>query len=139
MEKAGKVAIGRFVMRTKEYLVAVRPAEHVLMLETLFYADEVRDPKEVWIPTIEEPSDRELSVAHQLLEALAGEWEPARHKDEYRERLLDLIHSRVDKAVTMPETDVEAPISPVSDLMEELQASVEAARRAREEEDKRTG
>jgi DNA end-binding protein Ku len=50
MENAGKVAIGRFVMRTKEYLVAVRPGEHVLILEALFYADEVRDPKEVWMP-----------------------------------------------------------------------------------------
>ncbi|MGH2774889.1 MAG: Ku protein, partial [Actinomycetota bacterium] len=57
MEDTGKVAIGRFVMRTKEYLVAVRAAEHVLVLGTMFYADEVRDPKEAWVPSVEEPSE----------------------------------------------------------------------------------
>src|SRR5918996_499405 len=81
MEEAEKVAIGRFVMRTREYLVAVRPAEHVLMLETLYYADEVRDPKEVWVPSIEEPSERELRLAHQFVESLGGGWEPDRHRD----------------------------------------------------------
>ncbi len=139
MEEAGKVAIGRFVMRTKEYLVAVRPAEHVLMLETLFYADEVRDPKEVWIPSIEEPSERELRVAGQFLESLAGSWEPARSRDEHRERLLDLIHSKLDKAVAMAGPDAESSMAPVSDLIEALQASVDAARRAREEEGRQTG
>jgi DNA end-binding protein Ku len=139
MEEAGKVAIGRFVMRTKEYLVAVRPAEHVLMLETLFYADEVRDPKEFWISSMEEPSDRELRIARQLLEALEGEWEPDRRPDEHRQRLLELLHSKLDEAVVVPETEAEPPVAPVSDLLETLMASVEAAKRAREEEDRRTG
>jgi DNA end-binding protein Ku len=139
MEEAGKIAIGRFVLRMKEYLVAVRPTEHGLMLQTLFYADEVRDPKEVWVPSIEEPSEHELSVARQFLEALGGEWEPLRHRDEYRERLLDLIHSKVP-TVAVPETDVEeAPTVPVRDLMEALQASVEVARKARQEEGRQTG
>jgi DNA end-binding protein Ku len=139
MEEAGKVAIGRFVMRTKEYLVAVRPAEHVLMLETLFYADEVRDPKEFWISPMEEPSDRELRVARQLLEALEGEWEPDRRPDEHRQRLLELLHSKLDEAVVVPETEVETPVTPVSDLLETLMASVDAAKRAREEEGRQTG
>jgi DNA end-binding protein Ku len=139
MEEAGKVAIGRFVMRTKEYLVAVRPAEHVLMLETLFYPDEVRDAKEVWTPSVEEPSERELSVARQLLDTLAAKWEPARRRDEHRERLLDLIHSKRGDAVPIPEVDAEAPAAPAGDLMEALRASVEAAIQAREEEVRRTG
>src|ERR687891_589085 len=99
MEEAGKVAIGRFVMRTKEYLVAVRPAEHVLMLETLFYADEVRDPKEVWVPAVEEPSERELEVALQYIDTLGAAWEPARHRDEHRERLLNLLHDKAGEAI----------------------------------------
>jgi DNA end-binding protein Ku len=139
MEEAGKVAIGRFVMRTKEYLVAVRPAEHVLMLETLFYADEVRDPKEFWISSMEEPSDRELRMARQLLEALEGEWEPDRRPDEHRQRLLELLHSKLDDAVIVSETEVETPVTPVSDLLETLMASVEAAKQAREEEGRQTG
>ncbi|MGH2750067.1 MAG: Ku protein, partial [Actinomycetota bacterium] len=139
MEEAGKVAIGRFVMRTKEYLVAVRPAEHVLMLETLFYADEVRDPKEVWAASMQEPSERELQVAGQFLEALSGNWEPARHRDEHRERLLDLLHSKAGDAIVIPETDEESAVSPAIDLMEALEASVEAARRARAGEGEQAG
>jgi DNA end-binding protein Ku len=138
MEEAGKVAIGRFVMRTKEYLVAVRPAEHVLMLQTLFYADEVRDPKELWVPLFEEPSERELRMAHQLVEMLAGDWEPERRRDEHRERLLELIHSKLGDAVDVPEADTEPEMTPVTDLMDALLASVEAAKQARKER-KETG
>jgi DNA end-binding protein Ku len=134
LENAGKVAIGRFVLRTKEYLVAVRPGEHVLILEALFYPDEVREAKEVWMPSIEEPSERELGLAQQLLESLSGQWKPARHRDEHRERLLDLIQSKAGTAITTPEIDAEADASPVIDLLEALQASVEAAKRAREED-----
>jgi DNA end-binding protein Ku len=138
MEEAGKVAVGRFVMRTKEYLVAVRPAEHVLMLQTLFYADEVRDPKELWVPLIEEPSERELRMAHQLVEMLAGDWEPERRRDEHRERLLELIHSKLGEAVEVPEAETEPKLTPVTDLMDALLASVDAAKQAREER-KQTG
>ena len=140
MEETGKVAIGRFVMRTKEYLVAVRAAEHVLVLETLFYADEVRDPKEVWVPTIEDPSERELQLARKFIEALAGDWEPARHRDTHRERLLDLLHSKAGEAKVIPEAEEEeAPVTPATDLMEILQASVDAARQARDAQDRETG
>jgi DNA end-binding protein Ku len=139
MEATGKVAIGRFVMRTKEYLVAVRAAEHALVLGTMFYADEVRDPKEAWVPSIEEPSERELQLARQFIDALAGEWEPARHRDAHRERLLDLLHSKAGEAVVIPEAERETSVTPAIDLMEILQASVDAARRARDEENRDSG
>jgi DNA end-binding protein Ku len=133
MEKGGKVAIGRFVMRTKEYLVAVRPAEHLLMLETLFYPDEVRDPKEVWMPSIDEPSERELGLAQQFIESLSEQWQPGRRRDEHRERLLELLHGKASRSIRAPEADVEDPTTPTIDLMEALRASFEAAKRAREE------
>ena len=139
MESTGKVAIGRFVMRTKEYLVAVRAGEHALVLETMFYADEVRDPKEAWVPAIEEPSERELQLAHQFIDALAGEWQPERHRDAHRERLLELLHSKAGDATELPEIEKEMPATPATDLMEILQASVDAARRARDQESKETG
>jgi DNA end-binding protein Ku len=140
MEGSGKVAIGRFVMRTKEYLVAVRAGEHVLVLSTMFFADEVRDPKEAWVPSIEEPSERELHLANQFIEALAGEWEPARHRDAHRERLLDLLHSKASEATVLPEAEQEeSPVTPATDLMEILQASVDAARLARAKENRETG
>lgn len=134
MEEAGRVAIGRFVLRRKEYLVAVRPAAQVLTLETLFYADEVRDPKEAWMPSMAEPSERELRLAQQFLESLSGPWDPDRHRDEHRERLLDLIRSKAGTAITPPQVAAEAPVAPAIDLIEALRASVEAARRAREDE-----
>jgi DNA end-binding protein Ku len=139
MEATGKVAIGRFVMRTKEYLVAVRAGEHALILGTMFYADEVRDPKEAWVPSIEEPSEREVQLARQFIDALAGEWEPARHRDAHRERLLDLLHSKAGEAAVVPEVEEESPVTPATDLMEILQASVDAARRARDQENRETG
>ncbi|MGH2826584.1 MAG: Ku protein, partial [Actinomycetota bacterium] len=139
MQAGGKVAIGRFVMRTKEYLVAVRAAEHVLVLETMFYADEVRDPREAWTPSIEEPSEHELQLAGQFIDALTSEWEPARHRDAHRERLLDLLRSKAGEARVMPGAGEDQQTFPATDLMEALQASVDAVRRAREAGQSETG
>ncbi|MDQ4059135.1 MAG: hypothetical protein M3124_08445 [Actinomycetota bacterium] len=131
MQTRGKVAIGRLVMRTKEYLVAVRAAEHVLVLGTMFYADEIRDPRKVWTPSIEEPSERELDLAGQFIDALTSEWQPARHRDAHREGLLDLLRSKAGEARVIPEAEEVQHSTPATDLMEALQASVDAARRAR--------
>lgn len=140
MQESGKVAVGRFVMRTKEYLVAVRPTEHLLMLETLFYADEVRDPEQLWVPPVQEPSERELTLARQFVEGLEGPWRPERHRDGHRERLLDLIHGKSGFAVHVPEPGEEEPAgATVTDLMDALKASVEAAKQARAEEGRQTG
>ena len=135
MESAEKVAIGRFVMRTKEYLAAIRPGEHVLMLETLFYADEVRDPKELWLPVMEESPERELQMARHLIDALTDEWEPDRHRDQHRERLLDLLRSKAGEALVSTEPEEEEAPSSVIDLMKALEASVEEAKRSRAGED----
>lgn len=132
LEAAGEVAVGRFVLRTKEHLAAVRPGNELLVLETLFYADEVRDPKELWFAPAQEPPERELNIARQFVESLAGHWDPSRHRDEYRERLLELIRSKAGdaRAVAPEETEGEY-VSPAIDLMEALKASVEAAKAAR--------
>jgi DNA end-binding protein Ku len=137
MQAAGEVAVGRFVLRTKEYLAVVRPAESLLVLETLFYADEVRDPKELWIPPAHEPPEQELRVARQFIEALAGEWEATRHRDEYRQRVLDLLQSKGAEAFVEPEA-VREEAATITDLMEALEASVEAAKQARDGQ-RRTG
>ncbi|HZJ52458.1 MAG TPA: Ku protein [Actinomycetota bacterium] len=131
MQTGEVVAVGRFVMRTKEYLAVVRPAEELLMLETLFYADEVRNPKEIWRPPVEEPPERELRVAQQFIAALAGSWDPNRHRDEHRERLLDLLRAKAGDAHVVPEPEAEETAPAVIDLIEALKASVEAARQAR--------
>jgi DNA end-binding protein Ku len=131
MEAAAEVAVGRFVMRTKEYLAAVRPGPHLLMLETLFYADEVRDPKRLWAPPAEELPEREVRMARELIEALVGEWNADRHRDEHRERLLELLRSKAGKTRAVTEAEEPALPSPAIDLVEALKASVEAAKQAR--------
>jgi DNA end-binding protein Ku len=128
MQAAGMVGIGRFVLRTKPHLVAIRPLENVLGLETLFFGDEVRKPEEVArLPQIA-LADRELKMAQQLIGTLATEWVPDKHADEYREGLLELLRA---KPATERAPDVEAP-APIADLMAALKASVEAAKKRSE-------
>jgi DNA end-binding protein Ku len=131
MRAGAEIAVGRFVMRTKEYLAVVRPAEDMLILQTLFYPDEVRNPQEIWRPSVEEPKEREVRVARQFIESLAGSWDPGRHRDEYRERLLDLLQAKSGEAQVLQEPEEEEAEPPVIDLIEALKASVEAARQAR--------
>jgi DNA end-binding protein Ku len=137
MQISNRVAIGRFTLRTKEYLAAVRPTEQVLMLETLFYADEIRDVKDVWTPRIEEPQERELRLAQQLIEALEGHWDPSGYRDAYRERVLQLLDSKAEKAFVVREEQEEVPGTRLVDLMDALKQSVDAVRDARGNKGKR--
>jgi DNA end-binding protein Ku len=128
MEESGRVAVGRFVLRTREHVAAIRPSGGVLMLETLFRFDEVRDPVELGIPPAEEPSARELQMAVRLIEAIGRDWDPARYPDTYRERVLEMIRGKAGPA---PERRVAEEEPAVFDLMEALKRSVEEAMRAR--------
>jgi DNA end-binding protein Ku len=127
MQGAGMVGIGRFVLRTKPHLVAIRPLKEALALETLFFGDEVRRPDELTMGlsglTV---SDRELKTAQQLIRALATDWVPSKHADVYREELLSLLST---KPAATPAPAVEmAGETQIGDLMEALRASVEAAK-----------
>lgn len=123
-----KVAIGRVVMRSKESLVAIRPLDGVLCLETMRYADEVL-PRTGLLPddaAPAEPSEREIAMARQLIEALAGRFEPDRYHDEYREQLLGLIDRKAAGEEIVAEPTVEEP-GKVVDLMAALEASLARA------------
>jgi DNA end-binding protein Ku len=133
MEDAGKVAIARFVLRTKQYLAAIRPARGVLVLETMFFADEVRDPEHDIddVPGAEvELGERELRIAGQLIESLTSDWEPQRYHDTYRERVLELIGRKAEGQEVVVEP-AAAEGGEVVDLMAALEASVAAARQGR--------
>jgi len=94
MREAGKVGIGRVVIRSKQQLCALRPAGEVLTLTTMLWGDEVLSPDrldELESVNEAEASDRELRMAEQLIESLSAEFEPDKFHDEYRERVLDLI------------------------------------------------
>jgi DNA end-binding protein Ku len=127
MQGAGMVGIGRFVLRTKPHVVAIRPLKDALALETLFFADEVRSPAELVRGLGDVAiSDREVKTARQLITAMAAEWVPEKHADVYREELLELLRSK--PAATAAEATTTAGETPVGDLMAALRASVEAAK-----------
>lgn len=128
LERSNKVAIARFVLRTKQYLAAVRSNGRVLVLETMFFPDEVRNPESVIgdLPSDVELRDREIAMAEQLIESLTTSWDPDRYHDTYRERVLDLIESKAKGEEVVAEEE-ERPAE-VVDLMEALQASLEKAR-----------
>jgi DNA end-binding protein Ku len=129
MRDAGKVGIAKVVMRTKQYLVAVRPVDEALVMTTMNFADEVvaRDELEGLPGEKADASDRELKMAQQLIDSLATEWDPDKYHDTYRERVLDLIEKKAEgqEIVSQPESDRPAP---VIDLMAALEASLAAAK-----------
>jgi DNA end-binding protein Ku len=129
MAESNKVAVASLVLRTKEHLVTIRPAQAVLALETMYFADEIRDPlKELpGVPTDVEFSDRELSTAKLLIDSMASQWDSSLYEDQYRKRVEALIDEKRQGKVIVTERPETQPTK-VVDLMEALQASVEAAR-----------
>jgi DNA end-binding protein Ku len=132
MEATNKVGIASLVLRTKEHLVAIRPTESVLALETMYYADEIRDPaKEIGdLPGDVKFTEREMKTAQLLIDSMASKWDPANYEDEYRKRVEQLIEEKQKGTVVVAERQATKP-TPVVDLMAALQASVEAARQHR--------
>jgi DNA end-binding protein Ku len=132
MKESQKVGIARLVLRTKQYLAAIRPLGDALVLETLLYPDEVTLPDEIeGLPRDDvEIQDRELKIARQLIESLSTEFEPENYRDEYRERVLELIEQKAEgkQIVTQPAT--EEPTK-VVDLMAALEASLAQAKEAK--------
>jgi DNA end-binding protein Ku len=128
MEGTGKVGIGRFVLRTKQYLAALRPREGALVLSTLLFADEVVQTSELEVPTTKDtkPSERELNMARQLVNSLSAEWEPEKFKDDFRAKVLEMIEAKAEgNEIAIPETTEKA--APVVDLMAALEASLARA------------
>jgi DNA end-binding protein Ku len=132
MRETGKVALGRVVIRSKEYLVAVRPKGDLLAMETMLFADEVVPPERLddALPGEVEAGERELKMAKQLVESLSGPFEPEKYADSYRQAVLDLIEQKAEgKAIAVQPS--EEP-QPVPDLMSALEASIaEAKQRAK--------
>ena len=129
MTELRKVAVGRVVMRSKERLVAIRPLDGVLCLETMRYADEINSLEGV-LPEGEaaEPTQRELDMAKQLVETLTTEFDPTKYHDEYREQLLGLIEAKAAGQEIVAEPMVEDR-GKVVDLMAALEASLSRAGR----------
>jgi DNA end-binding protein Ku len=124
MGDAEKVAIARFVMRDKQYLAAIRPLDHVLVLETLYFGDEVRDAKDIpGVPVKVTLTDREREIADRLIDSLTTEWDPSKYSDTHRERVLALIR-RKGKGEEIDTSEPEEETAEVLDLMAALEASL---------------
>ncbi|HXB15917.1 MAG TPA: Ku protein [Solirubrobacteraceae bacterium] len=131
MAKTGKVAIARVVIRSKEQLVALRPMGDALGMATMIFADEVLAPE--GIDEIAEVKDvkttkRELEIAEQLVESLAGSFEPEKYTDTYREQVLDMIERKAQGEHIAVQPEPEDLTAPAPDLMGALKASLEAVR-----------
>lgn len=122
LERCERVGIGRFVLRTREQLVAVRPLRGVLGLQTMRYADELVGKDDLELPSLrKKPQERELKMAGKLVEMLSEPWNPEDHEDAYREAVLALIEEKlagkvIEKPKPKPERD--------EDLIAALEASL---------------
>ena len=132
MGNQDRVALGRFVMRTKEYLVAVRARDGALALTTMLFHDEVRPTKDITTGG-RKPTKKQVDNAVAIIEELSTEWDPDRYEDCYRERLKRVIDAkRKRRTIEVPEVEKEP--EPVPDLMAALERTLE---RLREGEDPR--
>jgi DNA end-binding protein Ku len=141
MDDSGKVAIARVVLRSKEHLVAIRPRSGVLAMETMLFADEVIPPDaldELSGDGEVKTSDRELAMAKQLIDSLTSEFEPEKYRDEYRERVLDMIERKAQGETVVIEAPAEEPAK-VPDLMAALEASIASAKGQSKPKPKRGG
>jgi DNA end-binding protein Ku len=131
MQETGKVAIARVVIRSKEQLVAIRPMGNVLGMATMLFADEVLSPdrlEEVPEPAEVKTTKRELEIAMQLVGSLAGDFEPEKYHDTYREEVLALIERKAQGEQITVQPPAEEVRAPAPDLMSALKASLDAVR-----------
>jgi DNA end-binding protein Ku len=133
MADADKAAIASFVMRSKEYLAAVRADSDLLVLETLFFADEIRDAHEEIddLPGQVKLSAEERRMARQLIDSLSGSWTPSDYRDTYTDRVNDLIDAKKNNKEFQPAAEAPAATN-VADLTQALRASLDAARKPAE-------
>ncbi len=122
LEESDFVAIAKLTMHNREYTVFLRPHKGGMMLHTMYYAEEVREVKDFGAPSVE-LKEAEVKVAHQLIEALADEWDPEKYHDEFQENLKKLIEAKLEGGEIAA---VEKPrkLAPVVDLMAALKQSL---------------
>jgi len=129
LEQTGRVGIAKVVIRNKQHLACLRPWENVLVLETMYYAEEVRQPAEIVGETATaDVRKAEVEMAKSLVENLSAKFDPERYDDTYRSELLDLIRAKAE-GTPLPEPQEEE--GEVVDLMQALRESVERTQRAR--------
>jgi DNA end-binding protein Ku len=132
MQKTGKVAIAKIVIRQKQYLAALRPVGNALMLSTMLYADEIvpaRGVPGLSSASAEKVSEKEIALAQKIVKSLSESFKPSKYKDTYRERVLAIVR-RKGKGQKIPEvTPTKVTSTRVADLLKQLEQSVVVAKR----------
>src|SRR5205814_7076802 len=131
MKKTGRVGVARFVLRTKQYLAAVRPMGRVLAISTMLYADEIVEQVDLeGVPGAEaKPREKELHMAEQLVDSLAADFDPKKYKDTFREQVLALLERKAEGEEIVAEPAEEQPRGKVVNLMDALAKILAAARK----------
>src|ERR1700704_1165037 len=131
----GKIGVAKVVISNREYLAAVKPDGLFLILELMHFASEVLTPEELNRPKTE-LNEKELKMAHALIESMSSAWEPQKYRDEYRDAVMEMIEQKA-KNKQLPAAPVAAPkATNVVDLVKVLQESIN---RSRSVKVKRTG
>ncbi|PYI52908.1 Ku protein [Paenibacillus flagellatus] len=129
MRQTGKIGIAKVSIRSKSSLAAIRIIGDCIAMETIFYPDEIRSISQVPnLPENPQVNDKELTMAKMLIEQLSTPFEPGKYKDDYRDKVMDMIQHKI--AGEDVKVAPEAPKANVIDLMAALQASLEAAKPA---------
>src|SRR5215217_1506972 len=128
MEREGRVALGRFVLRNKEYLAAIRPRGGRLTLTTMVFDEELRptDPVKELVGGAKAPK-KEVDAAVELIEAMSTDWKPDKYEDRHRKRMREVIEKKGEGVEIEPVDEGEAP-SEVPDLMAALEATLAKAK-----------
>ncbi|MCX3059534.1 non-homologous end joining protein Ku [Streptomyces beihaiensis] len=140
LSRTHRAGIATFVMRNREYLIAVKAEDDVLAAHTLHWADELRDPADE-IKTVRSPGDlpdKELKTAVELVETLGMDWKPKEYRDTYRERVLELVEAK-GRGETYEKADPPPRATNVVDLMDVLRKSVDDAGDKRRKGGRRKG
>jgi DNA end-binding protein Ku len=130
MAQSNRAAVASFVMRNKQYLATIRADGDVLVLETMYFADEIRDPHaEVrYLPGRVKLQPNELQMAEQLITSMSGKWRPADYRDTYADRVQELIKSKQNDKEYEPAPEAPSATG-AGDLLEALRRSVESAKK----------
>jgi DNA end-binding protein Ku len=123
LKQSGRVAIGTIVLRQREHLTAMRPDADVLVLTTMRFANELRSPDELNLPRNVDIDPRELKLALQLIDTLAGPWDPSHYRDTYTQVLREAIEQKIQGKQVATPTARRAPAQ-VRDLLDALQESL---------------
>ena len=128
LKKTSKVGVGTFVLRNRERLIALKPEDDLIVLEQMRFADEIRSPSGLNLPSKDEASERELDIAIKLIDQLAEPFKPEQFHDSYKEELKRVIEEKIQGKPPQAPRETPAPTE-VPDLMAKLRESLEHARK----------